>query len=177
MQVRGGLMELEEAVVFRKELGLKDAQTIEFGKQIGGGVGDRAERIGRVGGLPLPESAMGFVELAVIHLGVAVLEAGRLSQAGCGATQDHGRQQHENLHKTISKLSKCGIGLGCSRLRYMGTGPGRKRFRRGDCADNAYYVKSLTAPIRSCDCAGGTVFSTARSGCGPCTRFIIRMNA
>src|ERR1700733_10959688 len=95
-----------------KELGVQDIQAIEFSKEIGGRVGDRAERVGRVVAFPLRESFMRFVEVEIVHLAVAAIDDridGRHGDARSGqgrGNAEHGENQNALGHLTITRLAR-----------------------------------------------------------------------
>ncbi len=65
-----------EAVVVGEELDVEDAEAIEFGEDVGGGVGGGAEGVFRVGGHPLLEVGVGGGEVEVVEGVVAVVKRG-----------------------------------------------------------------------------------------------------
>ena len=65
-----------EAVVVGEELDIEHSETLEFGEDVGGGIGSGAEGIFGVSGHPLLEVGVGCGEVKVIESIVAVVEWG-----------------------------------------------------------------------------------------------------
>src|ERR1051326_6000370 len=79
-------------------------QAVKFGKQVGGGVGCRAQRVLWVLLLPRSEVLVSLPELQVVHVTVAGVQRRRRSEAGgvgtdgCkGARQRHQDQRDRNI--------------------------------------------------------------------------------
>jgi hypothetical protein len=82
-----------EAVVVGEELDVENAEAIEFGENVGGGIGCGAEAVFGMGGRPLLEVGVGRGEIEVVEGVVAVVG---VPVRGAAANRDEPRKRRRN---------------------------------------------------------------------------------
>jgi len=91
--VGGRALAAGEAVFVGEELDVEDAEAVELREEEGGGIGCGAERVVGMGGSPVFEDVVGAGEVEVVHVEVALVQAGvqeRLGGKRCAEHQEGG---------------------------------------------------------------------------------------